>query len=208
MKKRMCLISLTRQSKARSGVLPLAFLLSFLMPHQIQQYRLWLEPIRSQGTRRKQWKHESELLVRNQRSSLEIQWRIPAQAWQESLLQTSSNIELMLWNQLVVSPRMQMNGIDCCQLWQWTTLTDSCRNCLAALQTRWQQPKSIVFYLDVVEHHLSLNSLASVSVLRCWGNFPNFPRETMYQGHPRVGALLWMGKKLQSIIGKTVLKSL
>ena len=37
---------------------------------------------------------------------------------------------------LVVSPRMQMNGVDCCQLWQWTTLTDCCRNCLVALQTR------------------------------------------------------------------------
>ena len=81
---------------------------------------------------------------------------------------------------LVVSPRMQMNGVDCCQLWQWTTLTDCCRNCLVALQTRWQQPKSIVFYLDLVEHHLlSLNSLASVSVLRCWGKFPNFSRETV-----------------------------
>ena len=77
-KKSRCLISLMRQSKARSGVLPLGFLLSFLMPHQIQQYRLWLEPIRSRGTRRKQRKQESELLVRKQRSSLEIQWRIPA----------------------------------------------------------------------------------------------------------------------------------
>ena len=70
---------------------------------------------------------------------------------------------------------MQMNGVHCCQLWQWTTLTDSCRNCLVALQTQWQQPKFIAFYLGVLEHHLlSLNSLTSVSVLRCWGNFPNF----------------------------------
>ena len=121
----------------------------------------------------------------------------------------SSNIELMLRNQLVVSPRMQMNSVDCCQLWQWTTLPDCFRNCLVALQTRWQQPKSIVFYLDVVGHHLlCLNSLTSVLVLRCWGNFPNFLRETMHQGHPRVGALLWMGKKLPSITGKTVLKNL
>ena len=56
----------------------------------------------------------------------------------------------MLQNQLVVSPHMQMNGVDCCQLWQWNTLTDCCRNCSVVLQTRWQQPKSIVFYLDVV----------------------------------------------------------
>ena len=84
----------------------------------------------------------------------------------------------MLRNQLVISPRMQMNGVDCCQLWQWTSLTDCCRNCLVALQTQWQQSESIVFYLDLVEHHLlSLNSLASVSVLRCWGNFPNFSRD-------------------------------
>ena len=131
--KRIYLISLTRQSKARSGVLPFGLSSELSDATSNPTIQVLIRAYKESGnkekaveTRKRAAGQKAKIFIGNSVKNSRI-------SLNESLLQTSSNIELMLRNQLVVS--MQINGVDCCQLWQWTTLTDCCRNCLVVLQT-------------------------------------------------------------------------
>ena len=130
-------ISLTRQSKARSGVLPfgLSSELSDATSNPtiqalIRAYKESGNKEKAAETRKRAAGQKAKIFIGNSVKNSRIS--LTGEFTSDQFKHRTDAAKSIL----VVSPRMQMNGVDCCQLWQWTTLTDCCRNCLVALQTR------------------------------------------------------------------------